>query len=219
MIWCCQEVHQYLDESYRSPTSQLVTLPGLCLSTPECHIITCSCWHHPIQALTGKVPDISHFLHLYFREPASYKVDENGPDHKFHSQSNEKGGHWVGFVDNKCDQLTWNILAHETQQMIARSAIRSATKTSPNLRLNPPEGEDQPQDLTSEMFVYDRPCPNVSEEPPHMSILNLDDMLGGMVLLPIDPNGEEKSATISDHVHMLDQAQFSREEQLRFKVS
>ena len=42
---------------------------------------------------------------------------------------------------------------------------RSATKTSPNLRLNPPEGEEQPQDLRSEVFVYDRPHPDGSEEP------------------------------------------------------
>ena len=29
--WCCQEVHQYLEESYRNPSSLLVTLPGTCL--------------------------------------------------------------------------------------------------------------------------------------------------------------------------------------------
>ena len=36
----------------------------------------------PIEALTGQVPDISHFLY--------YKVDENEADHKFPSHSNEK---------------------------------------------------------------------------------------------------------------------------------
>ena len=50
----------------------------------------------PIQALAGEVPDISHFLQLSFCDPACYKVDENEPDHKFPSQSNEKRGHWVG---------------------------------------------------------------------------------------------------------------------------
>ena len=40
------------------------------------------------------------------------------------------------------------------------SAVRSATKTSPNLRLDPPKGEDQPQDLTSDVFVYGRPNPD-----------------------------------------------------------
>ena len=37
----------------------------------------------PIQSLTRQVPDISHFLHSSFSEPVHYKVDENGPDHKF----------------------------------------------------------------------------------------------------------------------------------------
>ena len=44
----------------------------------------------PIQALTGQVPDISHFLHFSFWEPVYYKVDENEPHHKFPSQTNEK---------------------------------------------------------------------------------------------------------------------------------
>ena len=43
-----------------------------------------------IQALTGQVPDIGHFLHFYFWEPVYYKVDENEPDHKFPSHSKEK---------------------------------------------------------------------------------------------------------------------------------
>ena len=33
------------------------------------------------------------------------------------------------------------------------------TNTSPNLRLDPPKGEDRPQDLTSDVFVYGRPNP------------------------------------------------------------
>ena len=44
----------------------------------------------PPQALTGQVPDISHFLHFSFWEPIFYKVDENESDHRFPSQSNEK---------------------------------------------------------------------------------------------------------------------------------
>ena len=44
----------------------------------------------PLQALTGQVPDISHFLHFSFWEPIYYKVDENEPDHRFLSQSNKK---------------------------------------------------------------------------------------------------------------------------------
>ena len=106
----------------------------------------------PLQALTGQVPDISHFLHFSFWEPIYYKVDESEPDHRFPSQSNEKRGHWVGFAENKGDQLTWKILTDDTNSIITRSTVRSATKTSPNLRLDPPQGEDQPHNLTSDVL-------------------------------------------------------------------
>ena len=171
----------------------------------------------PLQALTGQVPDISHFLHFSFWEPIYYKVDENEPDHRFPSQSNEKRGHWVGFADNKGDHLTWKILTDDTNTIIIRSAVRSATKTSPNLRLDPPKGED-PQDITSDVFVYGRPNPDGSDHTPPMSILNFDDLLGRTFLLPMDENGERKRATISEHVKDLYQDQVSREDQLRFKL-
>ena len=56
--------------------------------------------------------------------------------------------------------------------------VGSATKTSSNLRLDPPEGEDQPQDLTSDMFVYGRTDPDGSENTPPMSVINYADLLG-----------------------------------------
>ena len=172
----------------------------------------------PLQALTGQVPDISHFLHFSFWEPIYYKVDESEPDHRFPSQSNEKRGHWVGFAENKGDQLTWKILTDDTNTIIIRSAVRSATKTSPNLRLDPPQGEDQPQDLTSDVFVYGRPNPDGSDNTPPMSTINFDDLLGRTFLLPMDENGERKRPIISEHVKDLYQQQVSREDQLRFKL-
>ena len=138
-----------------------------------------------LQALTGQVPDISHFLHFSFWEPIYYKVDEHEPDHRFPSQSIEKRGHWVGFADNKGDHLTWKILTDDTNTIIIRSAVRSATKTSPNLRLDPPKGED-PSDLTSDVFVYGRPNPDGSDHTPPMSIINFDDLLERTFLLPMD---------------------------------
>ena len=116
----------------------------ICLLFFCCHSFPAHGGITPLQALTGQVPDISHFLHFSFWEPVFYKVDENVSDHRFPSQSNEIRGHWVGFADNKGDHLTWKILTDETQQIITRSTVRSANKTSPNLRLDPPKGEDQP---------------------------------------------------------------------------
>ena len=162
--------------------------------------------------MTGQVPDISHFIHFSFWEPVYYKIDENEPDHRFPSHSNEKRGHWVGFADNKDDHLTWKILTDETNQIITRSVVRSATKTTPNLRLDQPKWEDQPQDLTSDVFVCGRPHPDGSEDTPHMSIINSVDLLGRTFLLPMDENSERKRATISDHVNIISQDQVSRED-------
>ena len=58
-------------------------------ASPALNVVT------PMQAFTGQVPDISHFLHFSFWEPVYYKVDENEPDHRFPSQSNEKRRYWV----------------------------------------------------------------------------------------------------------------------------
>ena len=48
--------------------------------------------------------------------------------------------------------------------------------------------------------------PNGPDNPPPMSIINLDDLLGSIFLLPMDENGERKRATISEHVK--DQVRF-----------
>ena len=84
--------------------------------------------------------------------------------------------------------------------------------------MDPQKLEDQPQDLTSDVFVYGRPNPDGSDNPPPMSIINFDDLLGRTFLLPMDENGERKRPTISEHVKDLCQQQVSREDQLRFKI-
>ena len=60
--------------------------------------------------------------------------------------------------------------------------------------------------------------PNGPDNPPPMSIINLDDLFGRSFLLPMDENGETKRATISEHVKDLCHQQVSREDQLRFKL-
>ena len=64
------------------------------------------------------------------------------------------------------------------------------TQTSPKLRLAPPQGEDQPHDLTSDVFVYGRPNLDESDNTPPISIINFDDFLGSPFFLPLDENGE-----------------------------
>ena len=50
--------------------------------------------------------------------------------------------------------------------------------------------------------------PHGPDNPPPMSTINLDDLLGSIFLLPMDENGERKRATISEHV----------KDQVRFKL-
>ena len=107
---------------------------------------------------------------------------------------------------------------YQSKSNVAQLDIITLTKTSPNLRLDPPKGEDQPQDLTSDVFVCGRPNPDGSDNPLPMAIINFDDLLGRTFLLPMDENGERKSTTISEHVKDLCQQQVSREDQLRFKL-
>ena len=53
----------------------------------------------------------SHYGHLVI----VMSCDENESDSAFPSISNENCGHWVGFVEDKGDQLTLKILTEETE--------------------------------------------------------------------------------------------------------
>ena len=134
------------------------------------------------------------------------------------SLQTEKGRELVKEFEGDARSIILKLHHYHTKSNVAQHDIITLTKTSLNLRLDPPKGEDQPQDLTSDEFVYGRPNPDGSDIPPLMSIINFDDLLGRTFLLPLDENGERKRATISEHVKDLCQQQVSREDQLRFKL-
>ena len=134
------------------------------------------------------------------------------------SLQTEKGRELVKEFEGDARSIILKLHHYHTKSNVAQHDIITLTKTSPNLRLDPPEGEDQPQDLTSDVFVYGRPNPDGSDNPPPMSIINFDDLLGRTFLLPMDENGERKRATIFEHLKDLCQQQVSREDQLRFKL-
>ena len=134
----------------------------------------------------------------------------------FTSLQTEKGRELVKEFEGDARSIILQLHHYHTKSNVAQHDI--ITKTSPNLRLDPRKGEDQPQDLTSDVFVYGRPNPDGSDNTPPMSIINIDDLLGRTFLLPMDENGERKRATISEHVNDLWQEQVSREDQLRFKL-
>ena len=75
----------------------------------------------PIQALTGQVPDISHFLHFSFWEPVYYKVDENETDHRFlHNQMRN-------------EDIGWFLLTTRVIILHGRYLLMKQTKSQPGL--------------------------------------------------------------------------------------
>ena len=135
------------------------------------------------------------------------------------SLQTEKGRDLVKEFEGDARSIILKLHHYHTKSNVAQhDIITLTTKKSPKLRLDPPKGEDQTQDLTSDVFVYGRTNPDGSDITPPMSIINFDDLLGRTFLLPMDENGERKRATISEHVNDLYQEQVSREDQLRFKL-
>jgi hypothetical protein len=87
----------------------------------------------PIEVATGQRPDISALLQFRWFEPVLYSVD-----HSFAKDSPEQAGRWVGIAETQGDALTYLILTDDTQQVITRSAVRSALDPgNPNLRARP----------------------------------------------------------------------------------
>ena len=87
-------------------------------------------WKTPLEQATGQVPDISALLAFRWWEPVYYSTNNGFP-----STSPEKTGRWVGVADHQGDALTYLILTDDTNQVLARSSVRSALHpTNPNLR-------------------------------------------------------------------------------------
>ena len=73
------------------------------------------------------------------------------------------------------------------------------TKPPSKSRLDPPQGEDQPHDLTSAVFVYGRPNLDEFDNTPPMSTISFADLLGRTLLPPMDENGEGDQLDVTAH--------------------
>ena len=95
----------------------------------------------PIEIATGQKPDISAFLAYRWWEPVYY-YDDSGE----FPATREKLGRWVGVSDDCGDVLTYWILTNDTEQVIARSVIRTALdENTQNLRSDTEPSEDGEQ--------------------------------------------------------------------------
>ena len=87
-------------------------------------------WETPIYRATGQRPDISKFLIFHFNEKVLYAVDNCFP-----SGSPEKLGFYMGPAEHQVETLTHLVLTADTDQVIARSAVRKfMDPRNPNVR-------------------------------------------------------------------------------------
>ena len=82
----------------------------------------------PLSLVTGGVTDISAYLSFHWWQEVLYETPTK----------QEALGRWVGVADKTGDALTYLILTNDTQQVVIRSNVRSATDPiHPNLNLRP----------------------------------------------------------------------------------
>ena len=103
-------------------------------------------WRTPMDKLTGSTPDISSLLCFRFYERVYYRSD----DSDFPSESTERLGYFVGIAENVGHALTFKVLTDDTNKIIYRSRIRTATKPNErNLRVDPDNSKPVPEVVKS----------------------------------------------------------------------
>ena len=104
----------------------------------------------PIYKAFGFIPDISKFLQFHWWQRVLYKVDSV----TFPSSSYEGIGRFVGIANHVGDVLTYHILTDDTQQVIARSMVRSLDPANPNIRVLHPEIKGEENEDTAMPVVH-----------------------------------------------------------------
>ena len=209
----------------------LLTLQYVCYILN--HIFTASLGGQvPLQVLYGVTPDIS-IIHLYtFYQPLFYATH----DQHFPSDSEERGGFWVGFAEHCGDPLTHMVVDAVTNKIIYRTALSPRTPKDPNKRLVDAGGEDahQPHEKSTK---HPTPVPNGEKSAPSdtptvyiksrhdygptssmpFSGFHPDDLVGRTFLLPTGENGESQRAKVTrEVVEDIEQADGERVQKLSF---
>jgi len=86
-------------------------------------------WRPSTEVGLGYTPNASHFLVFNFFQKIFYM----DPDHHGFPHSKEKPGRWLGPTQACGDVMTFWILTQDTNEIIARSTIRSVENTPVNL--------------------------------------------------------------------------------------
>ena len=166
----------------------------------------------PMQVLTGTTPDISSLLQFDFYEPVYYKAEES----HFPSMSNEKSGRFVGISEHVGHALTFKILTDDTQKIIHRSVVRSATNPETrNLRADPPLDAEPQQHIQS--FI-DNDENDKETQQQRMPIINPEELVGRALSV----TQEDGKTTRIKIIEAIDEHQSSNDENastVKFKCS
>ena len=160
-------------------------------------------------------------------------------DQNFPSESEERAGYCIGFGEHCGDAMTHKILDHDTQKTIYRSAVRPKKSSTHNHRLAPHGGEvsassDPSEDKISSgsplgspecsslkqksptVFIRPRDEENPSRSKP-MPTFDPSDIIGRILLLPPEENGERHRAKVTRQVvEIIDQDNGQRVENINF---
>ena len=166
----------------------------------------------PLFVLTGITPDISIILLFTFYQPVFYATyDQNFP-----SESEERAGYCVGFVEHCGDAMTHKILDHRLAPHggeVSAFSDPSEDKTSSGSPIGSPEGTS-PKQKAPTVFIRSRDEENPSGSKP---TFDPSDLIGRTFLLPPEENGERHRPKVTRQVvEIIDQDNGQRVENINF---
>jgi hypothetical protein len=131
-------------------------------------------------------------LQFHWCEPVFYQADAVYP-----SESCEQRGTWVGVAETQGDILTHLVLADDTQQVIARSNVRSARDPNhPNLRASDPLGDGEAVVKPTLFSMSD--LIDLDIDPPNLKLPHFSpDELLGLTFIPDMPDGSKHRALVA----------------------
>ena len=166
-------------------------------------------WRTPLETLLGSTPDISAMLLFSFYEKIYYKC--NKPS--FPSDSTERVGRFVGIADHVGHALTFKVLTEDTDKIIFRSKIRSAsTPHGRNLRLDPIDSTSVPKVIKSK---HDGEL----EKGKSMPTLDPDDLIGRTFLKPPENDGRRYRAKIVEAIEEKEKNIANHPDKIKFRCS
>ena len=170
-------------------------------------------WRTSIEVAFKVTPDISVMLFAWYEPVFYYTGDSAFPGSK------EKRGHFIGFSESIGDALTFNILTDEAQEIIHRSAVRSALDpANPNRRLRLTDGEQCPisrgfdadvkqgdrMKLPEKEAILMSYADNMDPSRLNLPSLNPESILGMTFLCPRDVDGSIHRAEVLKRIETRD---------------